>query len=130
MRRWFRGERGQAMVETAIVLPVVILLVFAVLDAGRIFSAWIVVTNGAREGARAASARDNQANILARIDIAMAGVDNYVPTITTADGNIPGPSGTPVTVSVDSDITLVTPLMAQFFGALVTVTGSATMQLE
>ena len=130
MRGWFRGERGQAMVETAIVLPVVILLVFAVLDAGRIFSAWIVVTNGAREGARAAAVRENQADILARIDIAMAGVDNYTPSITTTDGNIPGPSGTPVTVNVDSDITLVTPLMAQFFGALVTVTGSATMQLE
>ncbi|MCL7454465.1 MAG: pilus assembly protein [Anaerolineae bacterium] len=47
-----RSERGQSLVETAIVIPVLFLLLAAVIDFGRAFDAYIVLTNGAREGAR------------------------------------------------------------------------------
>jgi Flp pilus assembly protein TadG len=45
-------ERGQSLVETAIVFPVLLLLLAAVVDFGRAFDAYIVLTNAAREGAR------------------------------------------------------------------------------
>ena len=47
-----RRSLGQALVETAIVLPILILLLAAVVDFGRAFDAYIVLTNAAREGAR------------------------------------------------------------------------------
>ena len=47
-----RRERGQSLVETAVVLPILILLVAAIVDFGRVFDAYIVLTNAAREGAR------------------------------------------------------------------------------
>jgi Flp pilus assembly protein TadG len=47
-----RSERGQSLVETAIVIPVLFLLLAAVVDFGRAFDAYIVLTNAAREGAR------------------------------------------------------------------------------
>lgn len=55
MRRWSHhtvGERGQEAVELAIVLPLLVLIVFGVLDLGRAFHAAIVITNAARVGAR------------------------------------------------------------------------------
>jgi hypothetical protein len=46
-----RRERGQSLVEVALVLPVLLLLVVIALDFGRIFHANIAITNVAKEGA-------------------------------------------------------------------------------
>jgi hypothetical protein len=45
-------NRGQELVEFAITLPILLLIVFGVLDLGRLFHALITITNAAREGAR------------------------------------------------------------------------------
>ncbi len=47
-----RGERGQALVELALVLPVLALLLFAIIDFGLALNARIQVANAVREGAR------------------------------------------------------------------------------
>jgi len=47
-----RGRtRGQALVELALILPLMVLLLAAALDLGRLFYSGITVTNAAREGA-------------------------------------------------------------------------------
>ncbi len=40
-----RGERGQGMVEFVLVLPIFLLLVFAIMDFGLGLHAWLTVTN-------------------------------------------------------------------------------------
>jgi Flp pilus assembly protein TadG len=45
-------EKGQSIVEMAFLLPILALLLATVIDAGRAFDAYIVLTNAAREGAR------------------------------------------------------------------------------
>ncbi len=45
-------ERGQAMVETAIVIPILLVLMFGIFEVGRAYETWQVLTNAAREGAR------------------------------------------------------------------------------
>src|SRR5688572_15553460 len=50
--RLLRGRtRGQALVELALILPLMVLLLAAALDLGRLFYSGITVTNSAREGA-------------------------------------------------------------------------------
>src|SRR3990172_7345561 len=46
------NEPGQEAVEFALLLPVLVLIVFGVLDLGRAFHAAITITNAARVGAR------------------------------------------------------------------------------
>jgi Flp pilus assembly protein TadG len=48
----FRNNRGQAMLEFALVLPILLLLVFGIIDFGIIFFDNLVITQAAREGAR------------------------------------------------------------------------------
>jgi Flp pilus assembly protein TadG len=48
-----RGERGAAAVEFALVLPVLLMIVLGAIDWGWYFYVRQVVTNAAREGARA-----------------------------------------------------------------------------
>jgi len=46
------GERGQGLVELALVIPVLVIIVVGALDLGRVFFSVITVTNVSREGAR------------------------------------------------------------------------------
>jgi Flp pilus assembly protein TadG len=49
------ARRGQATVETALVLPMLMILLFGIIMGGFVFYAFIQVSNAAREGARAGS---------------------------------------------------------------------------
>jgi Flp pilus assembly protein TadG len=52
-----RRQRGQSLVETAIVFPILLLFLAAAIDFGRVFDAYIVMTNAVREGARFGSVK-------------------------------------------------------------------------
>lgn len=47
-----RNERGQSVIEMALTLPLLLLVVFGIIDFGFMFQRYEVVTNAAREGAR------------------------------------------------------------------------------
>ena len=49
-----KRERGQAMVETAIAIPILLVLMVGIFEVGRAYETWQVLTNAAREGARMA----------------------------------------------------------------------------
>ena len=53
MGRRRRRQRGDAIVEFALLVPTLVLILFGVLELGRVVDAWLVVHNAAREGARA-----------------------------------------------------------------------------
>jgi hypothetical protein len=44
--------RGQALVEFALILPVLLMILMVLIEAARVFSAWLIVENVAREAAR------------------------------------------------------------------------------
>lgn len=58
MRR--RVDRGQNLVELAIVMPLLLLILMGVIDLGRAFHAYIVVENAAREAARYGASHPSQ----------------------------------------------------------------------
>ncbi|WP_433704364.1 TadE/TadG family type IV pilus assembly protein [Paraburkholderia sacchari] len=51
--RLWRAQRGVAMVEFAVVLPVLLILLFGIVEMGLFLYDKAVVTNASREGARA-----------------------------------------------------------------------------
>jgi Flp pilus assembly protein TadG len=52
--RDIRDERGQALLEVAFTLPLLLLVSVGIFEFGRAFQTWQVLTNAAREGARVA----------------------------------------------------------------------------
>jgi Flp pilus assembly protein TadG len=54
MRRRIRNERGAALLEAAITIPIILLISVGIFEFGRAFQTWQVLTNAAREGARIA----------------------------------------------------------------------------
>ena len=53
MQRW-RNQRGAALVESAMTIPILLLISAGIFEFGRAYQTWQVLTNAAREGARVA----------------------------------------------------------------------------
>jgi Flp pilus assembly protein TadG len=74
-----RSERGQAMTEFALVLPVLALLLFGVIQFGITFNNHITVTDAARAGARKAAvsrgSADPNRTVEAAVRASAAGLD-------------------------------------------------------
>ena len=68
-----RCDRGQALVELALIAPILIILMLGVIDYGRVYFAYISVTNGARIGADYAAIGPTQAADTAAIKAAALG---------------------------------------------------------
>ena len=54
-----KSEKGQSLVEFALVLPLLILLLFGIIDFGRIFNAYLTIDHAGRDAARTASIGKN-----------------------------------------------------------------------
>jgi Flp pilus assembly protein TadG len=74
-----RNERGAALIETAVTIPMILLVSVAIFEFGRAYQTWQVLTNAAREGARVAVLIDKTDE-----DVTAA-VRNYMQT-----GGLPG----------------------------------------
>lgn len=106
MRRRDTGEqrRGSAIIEFAVILPVFVLLVMGMIEAGRAIMIKQIAVDASREGARwAARPIGSQSIISATVGAYLqnAGIDPNVATITmTPDGSSNIPEGSAVTVTV------------------------------
>jgi Flp pilus assembly protein TadG len=114
----FGRDRGAAAVEFALLLPVVLLLVFGLIDFGRALNAQITLTQAAREGARLASFGQPSSTVISRTQSAATGLN--VPssgiTVTTCPINA-GPTADGQ-VSISYSFSFVTPVgaIAALFG--------------
>jgi len=130
------GEKGQALVEFTLLIPIFLLLLFAIVDFGMGFHAWITVTNSAREGARLGAVSAAQTDIMDRV-YQTADLPNESTQMTVTVTNAQGQPGQSVVVKVDYDYDLITPLagLVQFFsgnviGPTLTFSSTAEMRLE
>ena len=106
-----KREDGQSLVEFALVIPIFLLVLFAIVDFGMAFHAWITVTNSAREGARLGSVHAPAATIEQRVRDTATSLEqaNLSVSVSNADdqGGQPGES---VVVDVSYSYSLITPL--------------------
>ncbi|MFC7486698.1 TadE/TadG family type IV pilus assembly protein [Knoellia pratensis] len=94
------------MVEFALLLPLLLLVLFGLIDMGRMFLVQAMVTNGAREGARMAALGYSASEITARAEASMpnlngvsGGTHTVVPT-TACPSVLTATSERSVTVTV------------------------------
>lgn len=112
-----KHQKGQSLLEFALLLPILLLILAGVLDLGRLYYAYVAVTDAAAEGAAYAAIHPNApyAEIEARATEASGGlidletygtIEVYRPSIAP---------GQPVTVAVTFQFTLGTPIIQAFF---------------
>jgi len=94
--RLLRSEHGAELIEMAIVTPILLLLVFGIVDFGFLFQRYVVLTNAAVEGARVATmpgytAADAQARVQAYVANSLPGT--VVATAVAVPVTLPGAGG-------------------------------------
>jgi len=117
-------DRGAAAVEMALVLPILLILIFGMIDFGRMLNYQMRVTNAARDGVRMAamglpgdiSARVNASGLKHLTIVA----DDPNPCTTSPD------TDTPTSVTVTYPFTFITPLgpLVKIFDSSSTLGGS------
>jgi Flp pilus assembly protein TadG len=125
MRRLRNEERGASLVEFALIFPLLILVLFGIMEAGWAFSQSVEVRNAAREGARLAVVDFGDAAAVItetcnRADLSGSGATVAV-TINGADES--------VTVDVSQAYNTLTGLLDSFFGGL-SLDSSVEMRVE
>ena len=118
-----RDDRGAVLVETVLVLPILIVLIFGMVEFGRVFNAQLQVNHAAREAARSYgitgdfTGATNRANDATTLTI-----------VVTNTGPACDPlafSGDAVEITVNTDVAISVP----FFGSpTFTLTGVGSMR--
>lgn len=133
-RAFGRGERGDAVLELALIAPVLLLIVFGILEVGRVIDAWIVVHNAAREGARAGAVADPGPTAG---DVAFRAAGDYLGQAVAGRRDLSSTSIAPPTVTVDTiavtaaaNVAISTPLFQSLIGGQVPVRATAVMRRQ
>lgn len=99
------SERGASMVEFVVVLPVLVILIFGIIEAGVTLNRQQALHAAAREGARVASIPSNSvADAQAAAATALGGLsfDGTVGTASVSPGSCAGRRGEQVTVVLEA----------------------------
>ena len=140
-------SRGQALVEFALILPVLALLVVVAIDFGRVFFGWVSLTNAARIGANYAGYSPNlmsnpgeRAEYGSLIEEAVTGCDltpantsdpQYDPQYTDVDGDgDDNGMGDQVTVNISCEFNLITPLAEALFADMFAMRAEAVFPMR
>lgn len=108
--RIFRSNKGQSIVELAILLPVILMLLFGTIEFGRIYGAYMIISNASRDGARVGSVGGSTTQIQNAVLGTSTTLDSDSITITISKSGL-GNRGDSVMVTVGYDITIVAPLI-------------------
>lgn len=116
--------------ELAFVLPILLMIVFGVTEFGRVFGTQLILTNGARDGARYASVGATDMEIITKIQ-------NGTPMLDAAKLNIsisPSASsrhrGEAVTIKLQYPVDIYAPVISNIIGDPFIAKGQAVMRME
>lgn len=123
-------ERGQALVEMALVMTVLLVLILGAMEFGRIFNAYLVVTHAAREGARYGVVGADDQEIAEVVRRASAPLDSSLLTITIYPRQEERYRGVPLTVEVRYPVDMVAPVLSGILPDPFIVTGKTVMRVE
>ncbi|NCO40166.1 MAG: pilus assembly protein TadG [Armatimonadetes bacterium CG_4_10_14_3_um_filter_66_18] len=128
-----RSRRGQAAVETALVLPLFLVVIMGIIEASRAMYTYSVVSNAAREGARYgimhptwtdSNANPDPDNIEARARQFTVGLDSAQLTIATSLPDGASTKGNRIRVAAAYSFRMILPLTN------LPLQSSATMRIE
>ena len=125
-----RTEDGQATVEAALTLPVVLIALLMIVQVGVVVRDALALTHAAREGARAAAVTGDDDAIRAAISKAASTLDTDAIEISIDPSEGERRRGGPVTVTLSYSLRLEIPIVSRIVTADIPLRASSTMRME
>jgi Flp pilus assembly protein TadG len=148
----WRDERGQSILEAAIVTPLLVLLTFGIMEFAIVFYQYLALENGVSQATRYAITGNqmndpgNPGNLLSATQSIETAMRQATPTLTLPDGDFTFSHMTPGSttwtagtgnpndiekVAINYTWTIMTPIMRQFFpGGQITLRVESAMKNE
>jgi len=136
-----RGERGAALLEAAITVPIILLISVGIFEFGRAYQTWQVLTNAAREGARLAVINGStDSDVVTRVRSYMTAgqLPNAATATVTVNRNVAltgADTGSQITINYPFQFMVLNPVVrlvspSATTGAPITMQSSALMRNE
>lgn len=114
-----KKNKGQAMIEFALIMPLVILTVFVFLQLGLLFNSYLILNHLAREGARYGAVNsDYDSDITTYVQSIIPSTinqNNLTISISPSEGDSTRTRGNPITITLTYDFSDNTFLPTTFF---------------
>ena len=127
-----RSENGQAMVEMALVLPILLLLVGGIIDFGWLFYNKLALNNAAREGARYAAIHYHlSTDWTSDVQLALDLMDEVYSGVDGATASVNTPENSTITAEMKARVPILTGIASTILGRdYIDMVGTCTMRLE
>lgn len=125
-----RNENGQALVEFAIILPILLILIMGIVQFGLVLNAYITIENASREGARRGIIGITDAEIKNLIIATSPSLEekNITLEITPNEGS--RKSGDTIKVKIEYNYNLSVPIISNLFNKTITLKSQTSMRIE
>lgn len=123
-------KKGQSIIETALIMPIIILILMGIIDFGLLFNNYLVITNASREGARSAAVGSTDSKVIDTVISITSTLDQTKMTTSIYPSESLRKNGDQVTVTVDYDYYLLTPVISAIIPNPVHIKGKTVMRVE
>ncbi len=128
--RLTKNQEGQSLVEFALVIPLLLIILMGIIEFGLMFNSFIVITNGSREGARLASLGGTDTEIVERVELVTRSIDITNITVTISPNYSSRSNGEMVTVLVEYDYQMISPIISNLLSPLINLESETIMRVE
>jgi Flp pilus assembly protein TadG len=125
-----KNQKGQAMVEMALLLPLLLVIIFGIMEFGRIFNAYLVITNASREGVRQGVVGMTDSQITTSVKTAAGNLDLSSLSVTITPNSASRVRGAELKVVVNYSVDIYTPVISNIIGDPFPISAQTVMRVE
>lgn len=125
-----KSEKGQSLVELALILPILLLLLLGIIEFGRVFNAHLIITNASRDGVRQGAVGASDTDIQNAVLNSVAVLDKSKLTVTIYPMQTYRHSGDELKIHVEYPVKIYAPIISNIIGDPYVVKADTTMRVE
>lgn len=130
MRKYLTDKKGQAIVETALILPIIILILTGIIDFGLLFNNYLVITNASREAARNAAIGATDSEIISLVESMTSTLDKSKLVTTISPNQALRKKGNEVSITVSYNNVMFTPVISSILPNPMIIKTKTVMRME
>lgn len=124
------GRKGQSIVETALILPIIVLILTGIIDFGLMFNNYLVITNTSREAARNAAVGATDSQIASLVANMTTSLDSSKISTSIYPSQAMRKKGDEVVVIIKYDNALFTPIISSIIPNPMPLNAKTVMRME
>lgn len=130
IKKFLKNNKGQAIVEIAIIIPILILIIMTIFEFGRIFNTYLIVTHASREGARSAALGSDNIQVVQTVNNSIYYLDSSKLTISISPSQSDRKRGSNVNLDLQYDLNIIVPIIDKIIPNPFPIKSKTVMRVE